>query len=274
MAKEDLQAAIDELYGAPLDEFVGERRRLAKELRAGGDREAADTLAKLPKPSAAAWALNHVARNEPDAVEEWAAAAYALRDASTHATRVGGEALRAAMAEHREATARLMDVVGDRARPADKRLSEAMLDRVRTLLQQATADEGLADRLRSGRLTEDHAPPELEPRDRPAPARSTAAKQAAARDAAAEARAERRRELERRVDAASEEARRLRATADERAAAAESARRRHEEARRALQRSESEFEAAQDAAKEAAAASNTAERELKRLRVLLRRTEG
>ena len=195
MAKDDLQASIDQLYGAPLDEFVGERKRLAKELRAGGDREAADALAKLPKPSAAAWALNHVARNEPDAVEEWAAAADALRDVSTRASEAGGDALRAAMAEHRDATARLMDVVGDRARPGDKGLSDAMLDRVRTLLQQATADEELANRLRAGRVTEDQVPTELAPQAQPKPARARTTKRTSARDAAADARAERRREL-------------------------------------------------------------------------------
>jgi len=274
MAKDDLQASIDQLYGAPLDEFVGERKRLAKELRAGGDREAADALAKLPKPSAAAWALNHVARNEPDAVEEWAAAADALRDVSTRASEAGGDALRAAMAEHRDATARLMDVVGDRARPGDKGLSDAMLDRVRTLLQQATADEELANRLRAGRVTEDQVPTELAPQAQPKPARARTTKRTSARDAAADARAERRRELERRVEATSREARRLRQEAEKRAAAAESARKRFEEARRVLQRSESEFEAAQDAAKDSAAASNSAERELKRLRGLLRRSGG
>jgi hypothetical protein len=272
MAQDELQDAIDQLYGTPLDAFVDERKRLAKELRAGGERQAAETLAKLPKPSAAAWALNHVARNEPDAVEEWTAAADALRDASNHPSEVGGDALRAAMADHRAATARLMDVVGDRARPGDKHLSGAMLDRVRALLQQATADEALASRLRAGRVTEDQAAAELAPPVEAKPARAKATKRSAPRDAAAEARAERRRELERRVEAASREARRLRAEADARTAAADTARERFEDARRALQRTESELAAAQGAADDAVGASDDAERELKRLRGLLRRS--
>ncbi|MCW3062993.1 MAG: hypothetical protein JWN32_165, partial [Solirubrobacterales bacterium] len=62
MARSDVQAAVDQLYAVPLEEFVPERTRLAKELRAQGEETAAAELAKLPKPTAAAWALNHVAR--------------------------------------------------------------------------------------------------------------------------------------------------------------------------------------------------------------------
>ena len=62
MASGALQAAIDRLYGVPLEDFVPERTRAAKELRASGEKDAAKRLAKLPKPTAASWALNHVAR--------------------------------------------------------------------------------------------------------------------------------------------------------------------------------------------------------------------
>src|SRR4051794_3226524 len=150
----DLQAAIDVLYATPLDGFVAERTRLAKELRAAGDREGAAELAKLPKPSAAAWALNHVARCDPASVEAWLDAAADLREASAHAAEVGGDAIRSAMAAHRDATVRLTQVVADEARPGGRALSAAMLDRVRALLQAATVDAVLAERLRAGHVSE------------------------------------------------------------------------------------------------------------------------
>jgi hypothetical protein len=150
----DLQTAVDQLHAVPLEDFVAERKRLAKELRSGGDRDAAAELAKLPKPSAPAWALNHVAREEPAAVADWLEATGALRDASAHADRSSGDALRAAMAAHRDATRQLLATVRDRARPNGRALTEPMLDRVRDLLQAATADEARAELLRAGRAVE------------------------------------------------------------------------------------------------------------------------
>jgi hypothetical protein len=157
VASGGLQEAIDRLYGVPLEDFVPERTRAARGLRAGGEKDAAKQLAKLPKPSAASWALNHVAREDPAAVQAWLAAAEELREASLHAAEVGGDRVRAAMAGHREATTTLTAVVAELARPGGRPLSEAMLDRVRSLLQAATADPEQADLLRAGRVTEEPA---------------------------------------------------------------------------------------------------------------------
>lgn len=155
MAQDDVDAALDRLYGVPLEEFVAERTRLARELRSAGERSAADRVAKLPKPSAAAWALNLVGREAPDSVAAWIDASAALREASTRPTEVGGDTLRTAMAQHRAATARLIDDVRRRAQPGGRPLSEAMLDRVRALLQSATADAELAERLAAGHVTDE-----------------------------------------------------------------------------------------------------------------------
>jgi len=130
----ELEAAVDLLHAVPLEDFVAERKRLAKELRAAGDGAAAAELAKLPKPSAPAWALNHVAREQPQAIGDWLDAAAALRDASTHADRTTGDVLRSAMAAHRDATRRLLATVRDEARPNGRALSEPMVDRMRDLL--------------------------------------------------------------------------------------------------------------------------------------------
>ena len=48
------------LYRAPLAEFVDARNALAARLRKAGDAEASARVKALPKPSAAAWALNQV----------------------------------------------------------------------------------------------------------------------------------------------------------------------------------------------------------------------
>jgi hypothetical protein len=285
----DIDTAVDRLHAVPLEDFVAERKRLAKELRAAGDRDSAAELAKLPKPSAPAWALNHVAREEPAVVGDWLDAAEALRDASSHAGRSGGDALREAIAAHRDATRRVLGTVREQARPNGRELSEPMLDRVRELLQAATADPARAELLRAGRVFEgddDEPPPLPEPaarergtkargagergtKARGAGERGAKAGERAAKARAAEERAEReaeaRAELERLVAGAEERLEELRAAADERADAAEQAGERLEEARRTLHRSESEAAAARQAAEEAAEAAEQAERELRKL---------
>jgi hypothetical protein len=276
----ELEPAIDRLYAVPLESFVAERTRLAKDLRSGGDRAAAGKVAKLPKPTAAAWALNHVARQEPGAIADWLRTTAALRDASNHAAEVGGDALRAAMAAHRAATASLMEVVRDRAQPGGRPLSEAMLDRVRTLLQSATADEQLAGRLEAGRITEDKGPAESAPgreppTDRPAgkppPAPKRDAEAGARAEAAARAaRAVRVAKLERQLAAAEEKVKRLHKETARREVAADSADERLEQALRAVRRFESEAAAARDAVKDAEQAAVAAERELQQLHARMR----
>ena len=141
---------VDRLYAVPLEDFVAERKQVAKELRDAGEREAAAEVAKLPKPTPPAWALNRLAREDPDAVAEWLDAAAALREASANP----GAGLREAMAEHRDATRKLIAAARDRTRPAGRPLSEPMLARVRELLQAATADPEQAEALRRGTLVE------------------------------------------------------------------------------------------------------------------------
>src|SRR5918992_5893487 len=104
----ELQQAVDRLHAAPLEDFVAERKRLAKELRGAGERDAAAELAKFPKPTPPAWALNHLAREEPDTVAAWLDAVAELREATEGAGKASGEAVRAAIAGHREATRKLL----------------------------------------------------------------------------------------------------------------------------------------------------------------------
>jgi hypothetical protein len=296
----DLESAVDQLQAVPLEDFVGERKRLAKELRGAGEREAAAELAKLPKPSAPAWSLNHIAREQPGPVGAWLDATDALREASSSADRSSGAALRAAMTAHREATRRLIATVRDTAHPNGRALTEPMLDRVRDLLQAATADPARAEQLRAGRVVERDDETSEEPavlgsaaksggattkRDarsgaaatkRGAKSGAAARRPAAGRDAKrtlqeraaaerAEREAEQRVELERLAGEAEARLAELRETESATAAAATQADERLEQAQQTLRRSESEADAARQAAAEAADAAAQAERELQKL---------
>ena len=58
------EAEVDALYGLPLEDFTKTRNELARELRSRGEREAADWVGSLAKPTAAAWAVNQVMRTQ------------------------------------------------------------------------------------------------------------------------------------------------------------------------------------------------------------------
>jgi hypothetical protein len=76
-----LDDAIDRLYGVALDEFVGERAQLVKDLRAAGQREDAEAVAKLKKPTVAAAVLNRLARESRRDVDLLLDAGHRLREA-------------------------------------------------------------------------------------------------------------------------------------------------------------------------------------------------
>lgn len=75
-----LEEAIDELYGVALEDFTRERSRIARELRAAGDRADADAVSKLRKPSVAAWVLNQLARRNRRDVDLLLDAGHRLRE--------------------------------------------------------------------------------------------------------------------------------------------------------------------------------------------------
>jgi hypothetical protein len=149
----DLEAAIDELYGAGREDFVAGRDALAKQLRSDGDRDAADRVKALRKPTVAAWAVDRLARDEAGDMRRLVDSVDELRDAQEAA--MGGDAarLREASAEHRELLERLVGA-------AEKALGEqgtATVDKVRETLQAASVDEDARDDLLRGRLTKELA---------------------------------------------------------------------------------------------------------------------
>ena len=116
-----LEAALDELYGTEPSEFVAVRKRLATALREGGDKAGANVLQAARRPSTSAWALNQLARREPDVVESLLDASRALYAAQTRGSNQP-DVLRDAIRSHREALDAATDsataVLGPRATDA------------------------------------------------------------------------------------------------------------------------------------------------------------
>ncbi|HET9506876.1 MAG TPA: hypothetical protein VFO81_02945 [Gaiellaceae bacterium] len=134
------------LYGLPADEFTAARNARAKELR-GEQPELAAAVAKLPKPTAAAAAVNRLAREEPSEVRALVQAGRRLREAQEAALSGAGENdVAAATREHRDALERV------RREARRLRLSDAVLERVTSTLRAASVDPALQPLLERGLL--------------------------------------------------------------------------------------------------------------------------
>jgi len=143
---------VDHLYALPLEEFIAARGAAAKEIRKAGDRETAAIVAKLPKPTPAAWTANQVAREQPELVEAMLEAGAAMREAQEAAiSGGGGQGLREATLAERAAVDAVM-AAAITHRPAGRALSSAVADRLRTTLHAAASDEAIREALAAGRL--------------------------------------------------------------------------------------------------------------------------
>jgi hypothetical protein len=145
----------DRLYGLPLEEFVAGRDAAARTLRKEKQRDAAAEVGALTKPSAGAWAVNAIAREQPDLRDELLAAGDAVREAQQAA--VAGEgagALREATARQRAAIDAVLDAAAE-LKPAGRALSRTALDRLRQTLQAAAGDDEIRAAIAAGRLVRD-----------------------------------------------------------------------------------------------------------------------
>lgn len=148
----DLDQAVDELYGAALEDFVGERSRLAKVLKAAGQADDAARLAKMRKPTVAAWCLNQLARTNRREIDLLLDAGHRLREAQ--AALLGGSdrqvLTRAQTAER--------DIVGRLTRAAKQLLADGsasanVLGQVAESLRTAAISSDGRELLARGRFT-------------------------------------------------------------------------------------------------------------------------
>jgi hypothetical protein len=142
--------AVATLYQGALDAFVAERKRLAGELKAGGDKEGAARLAKLGRPSISAWTVNQLFWHDRDAFERLLASAARLRRGDHDAG-----------AEHQRALAALRALAAERLTAGGHAAPEATLRRVTTTLSALAAAGGF-DPDPPGALVADRDPPGFE----------------------------------------------------------------------------------------------------------------
>lgn len=250
----DFDAVADELYGGEPAQFVATRTERAREAKAGGDAALADRIKRLRRPTAAAAAVNRLARAHPDKLRELAELGDRLRRAHTE---LAGDDLRALTRRRYELVNQLLRTV---------RGGDAVMREVEATLGAAVNDPVVAADVLTGRLSAPlHSepgdtwlfaasgrepklrvvprPPEEKPRSRPVHARSlerpSAPKSQPRRDEVAE---KAKQVAARQAAAARERKARLKAEAADRA--------------KALRRAESEYAAAERRVEKAAATAS------------------
>ena len=153
------EEGVDELYGLDPNDFVAARNDLVKRLKKAGDKPLAAEVAKLKRPTPAAWAVNQLARRHRDEVEDLVRLGEALRDAQDRAL-AGDDPgdMRQAGRARRDAVARL-------AERADRLLVErggaagAHAGDVTATLEAASLDAEAGAAVLAGRLATELEPP-------------------------------------------------------------------------------------------------------------------
>ncbi|HET9934160.1 MAG TPA: hypothetical protein VFQ35_25835 [Polyangiaceae bacterium] len=142
--------ALASLYRAPLAEFVSERKRLAKELKAGGDADGARRLSERARPNISAWAVNQLYWQARDEFETMLETAAPLRAGGV----VGG-------AEHRDSLNVLRRRATSILEQSGHAASDATMRRIMTTLSAIAATGGFAPDA-PGTLSADRDPPGFE----------------------------------------------------------------------------------------------------------------
>jgi hypothetical protein len=160
----ETEKRLDELYREHPDGFVAGRNELAKEVRAAGDREEADRIKKLRRPSASAWLINRTALSSPDPLDEFAEASRRLEDAQARALEGDDDAVaewRDAAARERDATAAVVETATGLARDSGHSVNRRALELVGETLRAAASDSDLRDRVMRGRVERGESAPTL-----------------------------------------------------------------------------------------------------------------
>jgi hypothetical protein len=149
------EKAVDALYGLPLEDFTKARNELAGELRTRGEREAADWVGGLAKPTAAAWAVNQVMRTQRKDARALLAAGERLRKAHEDAAAGNASAhdLRDAADAERAAVERLSRAARGLTNARGRGLSDSVLDRVMQTLHAISTDREARSLATAGRLS-------------------------------------------------------------------------------------------------------------------------
>jgi hypothetical protein len=140
----------DQLYAVPPRDFVAERDAAVAAAREAGDSVTAAAVAKLRRPTVAAWLVNLLALRRPELVTELAELSSALHTAQRE---LDGAQLRELTAQRRATVSGLVEVARSLAVEVDpENAGKLPLGEVERTLNAALSDREVAESVRTGRL--------------------------------------------------------------------------------------------------------------------------
>lgn len=146
----NIAQVADELYGLKPSEFTAARNERARAARGSGDRELAEAISRLRRPTVAAWLVNMLTRQAADLVNSVMELGEALREAQQA---MAGDRLRELSTRRRELLARLaLEARRVAARSGQQVGAQAEREAMGTF-EAALVDPRVADAVRSGHLT-------------------------------------------------------------------------------------------------------------------------
>jgi hypothetical protein len=151
---------LDQLFAAPLADFVKTRDRLAAELRKQGDKTRAAEVKALTKPTPAAWAVNQAVRSSPEALRQLLKASDRMASLQLRAGADPDSRRRfdEAAADHKGVMGQLVGNAGRALRDLGHAVTAVTLEKVTNNIKWAALDPDQRPFLTEGRLYKDLAP--------------------------------------------------------------------------------------------------------------------
>ncbi|WP_421735905.1 hypothetical protein [Cellulomonas sp.] len=146
----ELDDVADDLYAGSPTDFVARRTAAVKAAKADKDRELADAIAELRKPTVSAWLVNLLVRDDPAMAGQIVALGEGLRDAERS---LDGPALRELSTQRRQLVRSLVARARRLAQPAGQKIGDTVAQELDATLTAALADPAVAREVLSGRLT-------------------------------------------------------------------------------------------------------------------------
>jgi len=140
----------DELYGLAPEQFVPARTRYEKQARRAGDRELAERIRSLGKPTVAAWLANQLVRERRAELEPLLALGADLREATRT---LSGDALRQLSRRQHQLVYALVAQARELAASQGRSVTQDTDRALDATLHAALVDEQAAGELLAGRLT-------------------------------------------------------------------------------------------------------------------------
>lgn len=147
MPADEFERTVEQLYAGPPDQFIAQRDAAVKQARAAGDRELADQLKALRRPTVAAALLNQLhRRDDHGGLDELLALGEKLRAAQST---LDVASMRSLSTERNSLVSRLVSQI---AETADEPPSSAVQEQLSDTLVAAVADAEAGRAVGSGRL--------------------------------------------------------------------------------------------------------------------------